>query len=150
MLGSADCATRLSFLLLFLKHMLCFSSRQRSQRTIGLCAFFMLISHANLQTGHLQLLTQTQVISLPVAHSLHTLPHQSNKGMCLCLQVAAEPVSLREGSDSRGERAYLATSPVVPQVSLPHLHQRFFTLPARTALWLIKQQLICHSSQPSV
>lgn len=102
MLGSADCATRLSFLLLFLKHMLCFPSRQRSPCTMGLCAFLMLISHANLRTGQQQLLIQTQVISPPVARSLHALPHYSNKGMCLCLQVAAKPVSLSEGSDSAG------------------------------------------------
>ena len=125
MLGSADCATRLSLLLLFLKHMLCFPSRQRSRCAMGLCAFFMLISHANLRTGQQQLPIQTQVISLPVALSLHAVPHYSNKGVCLCLQVAAKPVSLSEGSDSCRERAYPATSAVVPQVSLPHLHQRF-------------------------
>lgn len=44
---------------------------------------------------------------------------------CVCLQVAAKPVSLTEGSDSCRERAYPATSAVVPQVSLPHLQQTF-------------------------
>lgn len=92
---------------------------------MGLCAFFMLISHANLRTGQQQLLIQTQVISLPVARRLHAIPHYSNKSMCLCLQVAAKPASLSEGSDSCRERAYPATSAVVPQVSLPHLYQRF-------------------------
>lgn len=113
------------FLLSFLKCMLCFPSRQRSQCAMGLCAFFMLISHANLRTGQQQLLIQTQVISLPVARRLHAIPHYSNKSMCLCLQVAAKPASLSEGSDSCRERAYPATSAVVPQVSLPHLYQRF-------------------------
>lgn len=92
---------------------------------MGLCAFFVLISHANLQTGQQQLLLQTQVTSLPLARSLHTIPHYSNKAMCLCLQVAAKPASLSEGSDSHRERAYPATSAVVPQVSLPHLYRRF-------------------------
>lgn len=125
MLDSADFATRLSFLLLFLKHMLCFPSRHRSQHVMGLCASFMLISHANLRTGQQQLLTQTQVISLPVARSLHAIPHYSNTGMCSCLQAAAKPASLGEGSDSCRERAYPATSAVVPQVPLPHLYPRF-------------------------
>jgi len=58
---------------------------------MGLCAFFVLISHANLRTGQQQLLIQTQAISLPVAHSLHAIPHYSNKTMSLCLQVAANP-----------------------------------------------------------
>lgn len=85
----------------------------------------MLISRANLRTGQQQLLLQTQVVPLPVTSSLRTVPRYSNKGMCLCLQVAAKLASLNEGSDSFIERAYPATSAVVPEVSLPHLHQRF-------------------------
>lgn len=92
---------------------------------MGLCASFLLISHANLWTGQQQLLTQTQVISLPVACSLCTIPHYRNTGMCSCLQAAAKAASLREGSDSCRERAYTATSAVVSQVSLPHLYLKF-------------------------
>lgn len=92
---------------------------------MGLCAFLMLISHANLRTGQQQLLIQTQVISLPVARSLHALPHYSNKGMCLCLQVAAKPVSLSEGSDSAGGKVlpcnFCSSSPGFPPTPTPEI-----------------------------
>lgn len=91
---------------------------QRPQSVTDRCAFFVLIFHANLQTGQQQLLIQR---SLPrLWPSL-----LGNEDVCLCLQVAAKPASLRVCSDSCRERAYPATSAVAPQVSLPHLDRRF-------------------------
>lgn len=109
----------------------------RSQSVMDRCAFFMLIFHANLRTGQQQLLIQR---SLPrLWPSL-----LGNEDVCLCLQVAAKPASLRVCSDSCRERAYPATSAVAPQVSFPHLDGRFSPfLPGQPAAH--QGQLICHS-----
>lgn len=138
-LGSADHTTTLFFAFIYLTPL---TSFQRSQLAMWQYAFLMLTPHANFQIGQQQMLIQRSFPRL--WPSLH-IPHYSNKGVCSCLQVAAKPASLHMCSDSCRQRAYPATSAVVPQVSLPHPHWVFFTLPARTALLLT-----CHSSQPSI
>lgn len=117
MLGSADCAIRSSFLLFFLKGMFCFPPR--ALRNMGLCAFFSCLFLRALW-GQVSSTAGTQV--MPTL-SPRCSPLQQDRRVFVCRELLNP--CLLASTESCRQRAYPATSAVVPQVSLPHLHQRF-------------------------
>lgn len=112
MLGSAGCAIRSSFLLFFLKGMFCFPPR--ALRNTGLCAFFS-SSFLRVLWGQISSTAGTRVV-----FTQSPLQQQRDVFVSRLLNPC-----LLASTESCRQRAYPATSAVVPQVSLPHLHQRF-------------------------